>query len=176
MGKKKHIDFILKDTDDYKIVFRFRPRQSSCHSFNDVPPTKPEEIYKVYYSYKVFRRWKDDNDYETLFDCPCDECSVIDEVSAVIGYICEGKKVLTVTRPQTGETFKVKLIDREILPFGYGVSWTIKKKNSRGYYEVVMWNHNETGYRFYVKEEKLKEFGKYLQECCEYMLAHGNPI
>ena len=67
-----------------------------------------------------------------------------------------------------------KLFD-EVFPIGYGVSWVIHKLHS-GKYSITMWKYNNTGYRFVLDRDKLKKFGEYLNECSEYMLAHGDPI
>lgn len=174
MWKKRKIDFILYEDNDEILVFRFYPRQSNCHSFNDVPPTCWGEVYKVYYAYSVFRRFKDDNYTEVLFECLCDECSVIDEVAYRIQFIVEGHK--SITRIFDGKEYVIELLDKEILPEGDGVSWTIKECRGSGLYGIVLWKYNEIGYRFYLAKDKLKEFGLYLQQCCDYMLAHGEPI
>ena len=39
-----------------------------------------------------------------------------------------------------------------------------------------MVNCDGIGYRFNLNKKRLKEFGEYLNSCCEYMLAHGDPI
>lgn len=174
MYKKRKIDFVLYEDNDEIIVFRFYPRQSYCHSFNDIPPTKWEEVYKVYYAYSIFRRLKDDNFTEVLFDCGCDECSIIDEIANRIKLIIEGKKRVTVNHMD--EEYTIELLDDEVLPFGDGVSWTINKCRQPDLYEIVLWKYDETGYRFYLEKNKLRELGLYLQECCDYMLAHGDPI
>ena len=69
----------------------------------------------------------------------------------------------------------IELLDNNIYPTGMGVSWTIRECKN-GNYQVEMFNYSEVGYRFFLTKEKLKEFGEYLNECCEYMLAHGDPI
>lgn len=173
MKKKSKIDFIIHENGYEKITFRFLPQQSSCHSFGDNPPTKWEEVYKVYYAYKIFVSWKDDNYRKELFSCSCDECSIIDEVAGRIKHIVEGKKSITVNC--YGKDYVIKLLNNEILPCGDGVSWTINKLRGNTY-EIVLWGYNEVGYRFHLNKDRLKEFGEYLNECCEYMLAHGDPI
>ena len=74
----------------------------------------------------------------------------------------------------------IELFDNEIYPFGDGVSWTINKIinmwDDEVRYKISLWKYNHYGYRFYIDKDKLKDFGEYLKECCEYMLAHGNPI
>lgn len=173
--KKRKIDFILYEDADDMIIFRFRPRQSSCHSFNDKPPTKWNEVYKTYFSYKIFKVWKEDGTEEKLFECGFDECSVIDEVAERIKYIVDGKKSLEIERD--GRTHTIQLIGEELYPFGEGVSWIIDEKDEdSSLYAITMWNYNNTGYRFLIKRETLKQFGEYLSKCCEYMLAHGDPI
>ena len=70
---------------------------------------------------------------------------------------------------------------------GMGVGWTIHKfdnhKNNKEfgipfqvYYQFTLYNWNDVGFRFVIKEEQIEQFGKYLESCCEYMLAHGEPI
>ena len=51
MSKKRKIDFVLEESDTAKLIFRFYPRRSSCHSFGDEPPKDWSDVYKVYYSY-----------------------------------------------------------------------------------------------------------------------------
>lgn len=178
MNKIDKIDFVLHENKDEALIFRFLPQKSNCHSFNDSPPTKWEEVYKVYYAYEIIQIWKDDEFTEKEFYCNCDECSIIDEVSARIKYIIEGKKTVTVDRD--GKEYVIELLNNEMMPFGDGVSWTINEVvnvwNKEVKYEIVLWKYGHYGYRFYVEKDKLKEFGEYLKECCEYMLAHGDPI
>ena len=173
MKKKSKIDFVINESDYKETIFRFLPRQSSCHSFGDNPPTKWEEVYKVYYSYKIFTRWKNDNFTKVVFDCSCDECSIIDEVAASIKHIISGKKSITVNFH--GKKYVIDLLNKEMLPHGDGVSWTINELD-KDMYGIVLWGHHEVGYRFCLEKNKLREFGEYLNECCEYMLAHGDPI
>ena len=63
-----------------------------------------------------------------------------------------------------------------MLPFGDGVSWNIHKHYRSKVYDITMFDWKNTGYRMVLGIDKLAEFGKYLEECCEYMLAHGDPI
>ena len=35
MSKKRKIDYIIEERDNRRLIFRFYPRQSSCHSFGD---------------------------------------------------------------------------------------------------------------------------------------------
>lgn len=172
MWKKKHIDFILDENHYSTTIFRFYPRLSSCHSFGEEPPTKWDEVYKVYYTYSVFVRSKEDSSHKVLFKCVGDEDSSIDEVAARAKLIADGQ-----TSVVNRQGRFVELLDNEVYAFGYGVCWTIKDFGNLGYkYEINMWNWDDTGYRFTLEKDKLKAFGEYLQECCEYMLAHGNPI
>ena len=178
MNKVEKIDFVIHEGNDEILIFRFLPQQSSCHSFNDNLPTKWEEVYKVYYAYEIIKMWKDDNSIEQEFYCGCDECSIIDEVSARIKYIIEGKETVTVNH--NDKEYVIELFNKEIYPFGDGVSWTINKIinmwDDEVGYEIILWKYNHYGYRFYINKDKLKEFGEYLEECCEYMLTHGDPI
>jgi hypothetical protein len=81
------------------------------------------------------------------------------------------------------------LLDNQILPLGMGTNWTISKHTwtdigyeddeedvVHTYYNFVLFDYNDKGFRFTINEKDLKSFGEYLLGCCEYMLAHGNPI
>ena len=73
-----------------------------------------------------------------------------------------------------GRKIRIKLLDKTIRPFGFGVTWMLHKEHNL--YEVLLLNYNSVGYCIRIDKEILKEFGLYLQSCCEYMLAHGEPI
>lgn len=66
-----------------------------------------------------------------------------------------------------------------ILPFGMGTNWTIIK-NTRfdlsTYYTFTLFDYSNKGFRFNVEEKDIRSFGEYFLGCCEYMLAHGDPI
>ncbi len=175
MGKVRNIDFVIMENDYRKIIFRFYPRSSSCHSFGDEPPKSWKEVYKVYYHYKVISIWKEYDEHTVLFDSNVDECSVIDEIANRIKLIVSGTTIYKgVTKD--GDSFSIKLLDNEVYPFGDGVSWIISKRSRQKKYDITMFDSNNIGYRFVLTQDKLKDFGEYLNECCEYMLAHGDPI
>lgn len=175
MNKIEKIDFILHDDEYETIIFRFRPRQSSCHSFGNNLPTSWEDVYKVYYSYSIFKVSKNSIGSEPLFNCGCDECSIIDEVASRCLHLANGKTSVDVKYPHVGETRTVQLLNNEVHPSGYGVSWDIKHLYDN-VYSISMFGWDGKGYRFCLNKTKMKEFGNYLNECCEYMLAHGDPI
>ena len=174
MYKKRHIDFILHKDEDSTIVFRFYPRQSTCHSFGFSPPTSWNDVYKVYYSYCIIEKY-DDGQSKILFNCSCDECSIIDEVAVRCLLLTDEKTSVDVTDPESGKTRTIQLLDNEMHPMGYGVSWDIKHLYDN-IYCISMFNWNDIGYRFYLALNELKDFGNFLNECCVYMLAHGDPI
>lgn len=187
MKKKRKIDFIIHEDEDEKIIFRFYPRQSTCHSFVDEPPKNWNEVYKVYYYYRVLGFWKEedgsiDRDYDILFDSGCDECSDIDEVAYVCSLLADG---IEVYKREDGE--EIQLLNKEMFPFGMGVSWTISKHIRSSYdweegepdithYTFTLFDWWNKGFKFTLEEKDIKTFGEYLKECCEYMLAHGDPI
>lgn len=176
MKKARKIDFLIYEDSFSKTIFRFYPRQSSCHSFNETPPKTWEDVYKVYYTYAVILIWKDDNCHEILFDSDCDECSVIDEVAMTIKLINEGNRTYTKVNPLTQATYTIELFDRDIFPFGDGVTWSIHEVKKDSSYDIYMWGWKNKGYRFFLKKEKFKAFGEFLDKCNEYMLEHGDPI
>ena len=161
---------------DEETVFRFDTKYSACHSFNDKPPTKWEEVYKVYYYYQIVRvshTYQDANEEEILFDSRCDECSIIDEVAARCKLLAEGKKQVKIDRDD-GKSYTIKLLNQDIMPCGMGVFWKILKVGDNYKFELFDWS--DRGYRFYVHKERISDFGEFLDGCCEYMLAHGVPI
>lgn len=173
MKKKHRIDFTLYENNYFKIIFRFRPDRSSCHSNNDIPPKTWNEVYNVYYYYEIIQKYNnEDKELTVLWKSGCDECSVINEVASRIPLILDGKK--TVETECANTKFTIKLFD-EIIPFGDGVCWKIDKI-SKDNYQLSMWNSNEIGYRFHLYREQMQKFSEYLKECCEYMLTHGDPI
>jgi len=195
MYKKRKIDFILNERRGYRLIFRFYPKRSSCHSFNENPPKSWNEVYKVYYSYAILEEYddlhyfEDDKYSETehdwnvkqVFDESSDECSCIDEVGFTCLQLAEGKTEYS--REINGELHTWQLLDTEKFPFGDGTSWKIHKyqiwideDTAEDRYEIQMFDKKNIGYRFSLNLKQLKEFGQYLLDCCEYMLAHGESI
>lgn len=178
---KRKLDFELKMHSGLSYIFRFYPRQSHCHSFNDKPPKTHDGIYKVYFSYAVWQKWG--NAMRLLWESGCDECSVLDAVSYACGVI-------------PGDTFSESKAVKddyreEIVPMGDGIIWTIRKMNIYGFcesangeyspiyevsYEFLMSRWDGVSYRFELSPKKTMEFGKFLKHCCDYMLEHGEPI
>ena len=184
MSKKRKIDFIIKQSDDERLIFRFYPRQSSCHSFGDEPPKSWSEVYKVYYSYAVIKQWKfnpeDQWDSEIMFYENWDECSIIDEVGQRCLLLANGTEVF-----RRKDNREIRLLDKPIIPLGMGTNWTISKNTYTDweetdkeytYYKFTLFDYFDKGFRFNIDEKDIKAFGEYLLGCCEYMLAHGNPI
>lgn len=184
MSKKRKIDYIIEQSDDERLIFRFYPRQSSCHSFGDNPPQDWSDVYKVYYSYAIIKQWKfDPNDQlesEIMFYENCDECSEIDEVGQRCLLLADGIEVF---KREDGR--EVRLLDNLILPFGMGTNWTISKNTwtdwedeniKHTYYKFTLFDYFDKGFRFSINEKDVKVFGEYLLGCCEYMLTHGDPI
>ena len=182
MEKRRKIDFVIHDGIREKLIFRFYPRQSHCHSFGDEPPKSWEEVYKVYYSYAVISNDKYDykGEAKILFDSGCDECSVIDEVADYCTRIANGEKVVHIKRDD--REYTIELLNNEIFTFADGITWKITDTGAHHIetleplYMIEMFDHMDVGYRFRLYRSELEEFGKYLRYCCEYMLEHGEPI
>lgn len=181
--KKRKLDFIIKDSDTSRLIFRFYPRGSSCHSFTDEPPKSWKDVFKVYYSYAILQqsRLTKDDMWETqvVFTETCDECSIIDEVGERCKLLSEGTETLI---RQEGE--EIRLLDDIIFPFGMGTNWTISKftvqdsndDEAENIYRFTLFDYFNIGFRFELDEHQLKPFGQYLLDCCEYMLQHGEGI
>lgn len=163
MEKVRYINFILVKDEFSKLIFRFLPQLSSCHSFYDTPPKSWAEVYKVYYAYEIVEQWIEDDEHreDLLFSTTFDECSIIDRVANFI------------------ENFEEWSFDHETFtPIGDGVQWKVRKdsfKNQQGF-AFELWKHCGMGYRMFLPEEKCIAFAKFINDCCEYMLAHGEPI
>lgn len=77
---RQRFDFILEETDTHRILFRFYPRRSSYHSFDDNPPKTWEYVYKVYYVYSLFDQYRlsKNLEWDTAHTFAVwDECSII---------------------------------------------------------------------------------------------------
>lgn len=181
MGRNRRFDFTLFESKHSKLIFRFYPKYSHCHSFDEVPPKSWDEVYKVYYSYSIIKHYKNDIfelPSEVMFSSGCDECSAIDEVAVACDLIVMGHK--SITRTWNDEEITIELLNRDIYPTGDGVTWKISEiesiKSGNVQYEITLFRFDGVGYKFYLDKDKLGEFGSYLNDCCEYMLAHGEPI
>ena len=175
---KRKLDFVIYESDTYRMIFRFYPKRSHCHSFDDKPPKTWLDVYKVYYSWAILKQWKTENgDIEKtviLFMAHCDEGSIIDEISARCDLLSH--RVEHVERKDdNGENYQINVPNNECYPMSMGVSWIIRKIRD-GNYMFEVWDFSNKGFRFELPRERIKEFGEYLQSCCGYMLEHGEPI
>ena len=195
MWKKRKIDFILSEEkneyEEKRLLFRFYPRSSYCHSFDENLPTCWKEVYKVYYSWAIISqiRENENDNWEScvVYEEPCDECSVIDEIS----YIC--KKLYEGIEFEIKNDYRYEYVNKEIVPLGMATSWFIKKRVYKEWwkypdieededmpdtieYSFELWSYWDKGFRFSLKKDDLLKFSEYLDSCCDYMLKHGNPI
>ena len=187
MSKKRKIDYIIEEDDNKRLIFRFYPRKSSCYSFGDKPPKDWSDVYKVYYSYAIISQWKfkpdDQWESEVRFFEPCDECSIINEVGQRCLLLADG---LEVFKRDDGK--EIQLLNQKLFLFGMGTEWTISKRTcveygyededdiKHTYYDFMLFDYGDKGFRFTLEEKDIKSFGEYLIGCCEYMLAHGDSI
>ena len=180
--KQKHLDFVIYEDDDEKVVFRFYPRQSHMHSFTESPPKSLEDVYKVYYSWGILRYQKREDgtleQAERVFYMYCDECSALEHLEYVIRHTLRYRKRRT-----------------QALSFGCpGSTWTIL------YYPIMDWNweneeddkheildqslitcevfnnYSNLGYRFYMNRSTAFAFCDYLHAINQYMLENSEPI
>ena len=174
---KQKLDFIIYDERGERLVFRFYPRSSYWKS-----PKSLEEVFKIYYSYSIFMQWKKENGSiertEVMYKDPCDEGSVIDIVSECCEKLSNGvtkeEKHLKIGNKDYNRM--VHYCGTEYDPLGYGTSWLIHPSNKENMFKIEVWSSDDKGFRFWLSKEKLKQFGEYLNMCCEYMLEHGEPI
>lgn len=163
MDIAESINFVIRSDNDETIMFKFKPQQSSCHSFNETPPKSWEEVYKVYYTYDIIKTYHDDCSTETMFSCFCDECSAIPDV--VAKFYKNGFLSLE-DYPNNEMCFQAIA----------GVEWTLKYNAFTECIEFSLFNMDNKGFRFSLTTEKATEFIEYLKDCCDYTLAHGEGI
>lgn len=171
---KRKFDFILNKNRFHQDIFRFYPRLSDVHSFNDEPPKSWDEVYKVYYYWAIIRQHFDDNgkieseSSQILFQMYCDECSCIPELSGIIKYVIK-----------TGKTFDYPTFGQ---PAG---DWRIsQRKGFSGwngkeyeYYDFQVFdNWTNQGYRFVLDKMETLKFCDWLDEINQYALEHGIGI
>ena len=182
---KRKLDYIIESDDDCRLIFRFYPRSSSCHSFNEEAPKSWGEVYKVYYSWAILAQYFDDETGDVgytkiVYKDECDECSMISEIAARCLHLAKGEEKVEVER--RGNKRSIELLGTEIFPMGMGTSWKISKREyslsnkSHISYHFEVWGWDQRGYRFVIPENRMEDFGEYLQMCCDYMLEHGEPI
>lgn len=166
---KQKIDFTIRESEDERLLFRFYPRRSHVHGFTDEPPKTWNKVYKTYFSWAIILQYKDFQESVILFEEDFDECSVLEYMPDVIDNL-----------PTTPEETKT------IQPFGDGVTWEFtfvpedswrgKVINKSGY-KVILWqNYTNKGYRFFLCEDKLKEFKDKVTYILSYMLEHSEGI
>lgn len=162
MQKVNYFDFTIKSDEYEDIVFRFFPRDSHCHSFDDQPPYNWNGVYKVYYSYAIVSISKDEDEsfgevtYE--FTIYRDECSVLTDLSKYIkGTLFSKKKSKAYSMGQPGS------------------EWEIFYENNKIKF-VVFDSFNNNGYRFWLSYDRAEQFAAYLDMINDYMLKHGEPI
>lgn len=170
---KNKFDFIINDDKQfYRTIFRFYPKNTHVHSFNDKAPQNWKEVYKVYYSWAIIRQYyKDDgkniepSESERLLYFHCDECSKIPNLSEIIKYVVE-----------TGETYDYPTIGQP------AADWEIIKINNfnedeSDYYKFQVFNNwTDQGFKFFLTKEQALDFCNYLDCINQYALEHGEPI
>ena len=169
----RHMDFMIVDDIDVKIKFRFYPRSSHMHSFDEEePPKSLKDVYKVYYSWGILvsknysfdENNQDWTTWDRVFYMRCDECSVLEILPKIIRNIIDNKQAR-----------------RKVLAFGQpGSDWEIQyieNGEDEEYYIVNVFNNfTDKGFRFIVDIDKFKDFAEYIDGINQYMLEHGEPI
>lgn len=179
MKKAARLDYILYNSKHERIVFRFYPRNSACYSFSEEPPRTWSDVYQVAYSWAILRQTRDSVKKpwksKYLFSCSFDEGSVLGYVGCALVDLSNGLTSRMVYDHAMRKWESWQHLDRPIQPFGDGVTWIIRKRlNYTKWYVLELWDWKNQGYRFALSLRQLGKFGKFLQDCCEYMLAHSD--
>jgi len=160
---QKIMDFIIEEDNFETIVFRLYPDKCHVHGFEDTPPTKWENVYKVYYLFDIIQI--DGYGTRVLYKEDFDECSVLNEVSYCIGKIINNKN---------------KKDKYYLKPFSNATSYEIEKLDTwrdEEYWQFTMFNREGyQGFRFILDKDKLKSFKEYLDTFLEYSLKHSEGI
>lgn len=155
---KRKIDFILRNNEGfYKDMFRFYPRSTSVHSFNDNPPKNWDEVYKVYYSWAILRQY-DYGKTEKMLYFSCDENSEIPNLSNLIRQVIKTKKDLVVRAAgqPAGDWY-----------IYYKTYYTLD--NEEDYLEFHIFNSfTHQGYKFIFTLDDCNKFCKYIDKVNDY--------
>lgn len=154
-------------------TFAFYPQESSCHSFGEEPPKSWEDVYKVYFQYEITRDALNIDEPGIVFRSYHDENSVMKTVAKALKAISNHEKDYS------------KYIGKDYFAFG-GVSWRIDEVPIKKYnhyrttkvhrYRITMTNDANEKFEFVNDILELGRFADFLDKCCEYMLAHGEPM
>lgn len=173
MAKERRLDFVLANNtlryEEGDIVFRFYPKSSHMHGFEeDKPPASLSEVYKVYYSWAIIHKFKN-APAEILFCIHCDECSALTDLSESIRYVLDRKTRACLMSPgQEGSIWE--------LEFDKGLKrpkWAYRPDKI----QFSVWsNLTSKGYRFWLTVDKAKAFAEYLDRVNQHMLENAEPI
>lgn len=164
---KRKIDFVFEDEGRWRKVFRFYPRRSHVHGFDDECPKNRKEVYKVYYAWSLLwqNRWDENEQWSThtILEIKCDECSALTYLKDCIVSLKPGES-------------------KDIGSLG-GANWRVKfvpgnfKRRIRMRYEFFVWErYSGKACRFCLLRKEFRKFLKYLDYINEYMLEHSEPI
>lgn len=175
--KREQMDFITEDAHK-RLLFRFYPKSSHMHGFDDEAPADFASVYKVYYSWALFESFPDEGGkHIKVFSMPWDECSCI--AGGLLGAL--------------RTVMDYKSLDESVWSFGQpGSDWRIwcirgTDIDNEGLMEVpvpekdvfileVFDNSTDKGYRFSLKREDAERFCRYLDDINLHMLENGEPI
>lgn len=177
---KRKFDFVLFQNNYHRDIFRFYPRDTHVHSHNDNPPESWDGVYKVYYSWGIIRQYLDgygkveSENSQRLFYMPCDECSRIPELSAIIKWVMDSGETYDHRTP--GQPAGDWCITRRKGRYEW---WQLEHKyheNYEYYNFQVFDNWTDQGYRFTLNKEETLKFCEYLDAINNYALEHGEGI
>ena len=176
--KKRHLDFVIREDDYRKIVFRFYPKLSHMHSFDENPPKSLNEVYKVYYAWCILQYWKTDDGWrggERVFYMFCDECSALEYLEEVIRHMIRYKrrKMQALSFGQPGSMWIIRFHPHDV--WDENDKRKIDPTNGVFMFEVFdNWTH--IGYQFDMELSEALSFCDYLHGVNQHMLENGEAI
>ena len=135
------------------------------HSFNENPPKSFDDVYKVYYSWRITRGEKDEfgrnANQHSVFSMPVDECSALEHLEYDINDMLEQKKkkIDVFSFGQPGSMWTIIYHPHRI--FSDDGEEIIDEENGVLLFQVFD-NYTNAGYRFDLEVKEAKALSKLL--------------
>jgi len=173
MSKERRMDFVIGhdiwDDEDNDIVFRFYPKSSHMHGFEeDKPPKSFNAVYKVYYSWAIIHKYQSEPT-RVLFRIGCDECSALTDLSESIRYVLAHNSRSCLYSPgQEGSIWEIEFQRGRRRP-----KWDYSPDMIQF---SVFSNWMNKDYRFRLTDERAKKFADFLDRVNQHMLENAEGI
>lgn len=204
--RKKYFEFVLEEREYGeeggfdRLLFRFYPERTRAISYNYDPPKTKEEVCYRDYDWKILRQRRSSKNKSVHtymeFDTHVEENSIFEVMADYLEKLHQGIYVEK-WKDEQGEEKEFPLLDNEIGGI-VNVGWIFHllecadwdnedafdeygdriEENMHIYrmFQISLWNSEDKGFRFFLHEDKLLPFARFLRECDDYAFAHGEGI